>query len=63
MEFNEDNFYTKLINIFEIYNFVVLSFLFEEGSTQKLFKIYNIFEIQCDGKSWKGFEFWELIKA
>jgi hypothetical protein len=26
MEFNENNFYTKLIDIVEIYNFVVLSF-------------------------------------
>jgi len=26
MEFNENNFYTKIIDIVEIYNFVVLSF-------------------------------------
>jgi len=29
MKFNENNFYTKLIDIVEINNFVVLSFLFE----------------------------------
>jgi hypothetical protein len=27
MELNEDNFYTKIIDIIEIYNFVVLSFM------------------------------------
>ena len=45
MELNEDNFYMKIIDLDEIYNFLVLSFfLFEVVKMLK--KINNIFDLK-----------------